>query len=507
MWTAARSLCVALLVTAILTCLFVAIIRPITVRNLVDTLETNEELGISGKIGNDISRLLFRAHLADLRCNNPLQGHPIIDVRRATCDNQLRDHLRKDSSLAQPRDMIHETRGVFCFQSREFARKMFGLDVVSRQDHVAHIHLRCSDVPCVNHDAYKFIAYEWYLAALKLLPAAFRTVVLRSCIFHPDFPEGTSCTPTCENYASGLRDYLAKSGYETTIDWSCGTSPSSDFESLCESHAIINGGCGGSFGFWACVLSPETSYGIVPGCEHSLLNLEIGVRSLQKLGERKWMLNAPRVPHQVDYRDHSAISIACHTTKTTTVPRYDRVAIYINRQVDSTRRSHMEEELASNGFVASRLEPIANDDIEISLIDSHKRALRLATNRATWTLICEDDTEFHLEDSATRVADFCDTCHLFGYVGLCLPGNMQQATAVDYGLYRGRCSHAYVVSPDGAKALLRALGNDAHIIDVTLEQFVLAPVLRPDLHSKDIAGHIGLAFQNRTAPWYHTARN
>jgi hypothetical protein len=412
-------------------------------------------------------------------------------------------------------DMIHENRPGLALAvagaMRAALTSSLRLPSCPRDDKCAVVYLRCSDVPVLGNQIYELIEYEWYLRALALLPVdAKRRVLLRSCLSNP--LAASVASEVCAAYAAGLREAISDAGYDCELSVGCGDLRA-DFLFLCASAALIVGGCGGSFGFWAAALSPETACAILP-TSRSPRFLELGAAATSRWGN-KVILRAERVRGAAlarlgGYGNVDGVLRLCRSLRPPRLPPYDGHVRYINRTQDAGRREHMERELAAHGFVAERVEPAPDPSATKSLTMTHLRILvDIAERRGGWTMVCEDDVSFGGGDALALVRDFAARANMFAYVGICMrDGRAQDALRP---LVRGRCAHAYLVCPEGAAYLAWILRENGYAergehIDVVMERHVRAPLLRPEVRGVQDT-HRGLAFQDRSAPWYSDARS
>jgi hypothetical protein len=463
-------------------------------------------------LGNCLSIICHSSILHALR----VSGCPLLSeenfVPRQAIDFEDQTVIEQDvSEFGNLGSMIHENRPWFALQLAEALRQSLVTSTIpppskSRTDGIAVIYLRCSDVPHIDNDLYELIEYDWYLRALALLPSAVRRgIEIRQCMQHPDVALSEKQTYVCYAYASGLKDVLTRAGFKCKMESTC-RSPQEDFMFLSSSAALLVGGCGGSFGFWAGALAPAETHVVLPSPRTPRF-MELGTPASIQRG-RKTILRAERVRNQTLRSqgirlDHTPRIIGlCNSTRLPIWPLYDGRAYYINRVQDTSRKEHMERELALHGFRATRVEPSPASNPVTSLTMTHLRILELiSAERKGWTAVFEDDVTFHGTDVLDEIREIVASANMFAYMGLCF---RCQDNGGSYK--RGRCAHAYLVCPEGASYLAWIINDNEYVhrgehIDVVLERHVKAPLLRGDLKGV-IEGHNGIAFQDRNAPWY-----
>lgn len=409
--------------------------------------------------------------------------------------------------------MVHENRPWLVLRHADELRRSLSphinLPQESRIDGATIIYLRCSDVPNESNDIYELLEYEWYLDALRLLPPSLvQRIEIRLCVRH-NIPEGDEERQLniCREYALGLKEVVSRRlGVHCDFYPLC-QSTQEDFLYLCSSEALIVGGCGGSFGFWAGVLAPPQAHVVMPSprCPRFM---ELGSPAEIKVG-KKVILRAERIRNKllrdngIKLTDVEKVLSLCRKVRRPAWPPYDGLAYYINREQDETRGSHMKNEMRAHGFRATRVEPLVSKSPVKSLTQTHLHILELiASKKEGWTAIFEDDVQFHGDGILGQVNDFLLAANMFAYLGLCFT----ERSHVDSCYKRGRCSHAYVVCPEGAAYLAWIIRDNKYDqlgehIDVVLQRHVSALLLRGDLSGHE-AGHQGLAFQARKAEWY-----
>jgi len=485
--------------------------------------ERDVELDCRGQnLGNALSSMCHAALLSARTVRGcSLLPHGFRMPRLERREEDESEDVSGDLSVPFPSDMIHENRPGLALAvagaMRAALSSSLRLPLRPRDDKCAVVFLRCSDVPVLGNQRYELIEYEWYLRALALLPVdAKRRVLLRMCLSNP--LAASVASDVCSAYAAGLREAISDAGYECELSVACGDLQA-DFLFLCASAALIVGGCGGSFGFWAAALSPETTCAIIPSSRSPLFR-ELGAPATSRWGN-KVILRAERVRGAAlarlgeGYGNVDQVLRLCRSLRQPSLPPYDGHVRYINRTQDVGRREHMERELATHGFVAERVErvePVPDPDATKSLTMTHLHILLdIAERRGGWTMVCEDDVSFAMAgggDAVALVRDFAARASMMAYVGICMrDGRAQDALRP---MVRGRCSHAYLVCPEGAAYLACIIRENRYAergehIDVVMERHVRAPLLRPDARGVQDT-HRGLAFQDRCAPWYLHAR-
>ena len=491
----------------------------------------DERSGIEGalvlcnvNLGNCLSKALYTSVSRQVKLSHCCLFDGELILPRCVSDLEDAEAICEDENTMDFGDMIHETRPWEALKLAEAQRKYFEKifqrpQGSPKKEGVTVIHIRCSDVPRDESHNYELIEYEWYVAALQLLPAEVRRrIIIKHCFSHPDLDnERVTKLYICRSYVDGLKDVLTEAGFECQMDLSCGD-VRKDFLSLSDFSAIVSGGCGGSFGFWAGALSPPDVYAVLPSVRSTLF-LELGSPDTARVG-RKTLLRAERVRNQIlreqgirlnQLADVSRLISLCRNVRRPTWPVYDGCAYYINRSKDKTRREHMEEELAAHGFRATRFEPIPDPSPTVSLTKTHLRILEIiSSQREGWTAIFEDDVSFHGTDVLKKIREFIPRVNMFAYLGMCFECPEKVASTTHK---RGMCTHAYIVCPEGASYLAwiirtriirtnkYALKNGI-IIDSIFMKHVKAPLLGADLRSSREPGHHGIAFQDRTASWY-----
>jgi len=482
--------------------------------------ERDAKLGCRGQnLGNALSSVCHAALLS----TRTVRGCPLLPdgFRMPLLERREEDEsedVSGDLSSLNHSDMIHENRPGLALAVAGAMRaaliSSLRLPSRPRDDKCAVVYLRCSDVPVLGNQIYELIEYEWYLRALALLPVdAKRRVLLRMCLSNP--LAASVASEVCSAYAAGLREAISDAGYECELSVACGDLQA-DFLFLCASAALIVGGCGGSFGFWAAALSPETTCAIIPSSRSPRFR-ELGAAATSRWGN-KVILRAERVRGAAlarlgeGYGNVDRVLRLCRSLRQPRLPPYDGHVRYINRTQDAGRREHMERELAAHGFVAERVEPVPDPNTTKSLTMTHLHILLdIAERRGGWTMVCEDDVSFAMAgggDAVALVRDFAARANMFAYVGICMrDGRAQDALRP---MVRGLCAHAYLVCPEGAAYLAWLIRENGYAergehIDVVMERHVRAPLLRPNVRGIQDT-HRGLAFQDRRAPWYSSAR-
>jgi hypothetical protein len=360
------------------------------------------------------------------------------------------------------------------------------------------VHLRCSDVPEVQNPMYELIEFDWYARACSLLPDI-KNVTLLACGGH--MPTGSDF---CRRYAESLAAFLRERGYSVAMSLACGT-PEGDFCRILGLSAFVSGGCGGSYGFWAGALREGPS--VLP-CPKGANFCELGIDALVRRGN-KVLLDAQRVDNgalQNLSGDHE-LSL-CRSIVLATGESFDGTAFYINRDSAVSRRNHCVELLRRVGMRPVRWTASEIPDGGRGCCLSHLSLLRhVAAGRPSgWTLIVEDDVEFHEESRNIMelVAEEARKAHLFLFLGICDPQPTGEYSS-------GRCSHAYMVTGEGAARLTKAIEMELALapavhVDVVYERHVCARVVRPGLVSPvqqpDCDKHTGLGYQARDSSWY-----
>lgn len=360
------------------------------------------------------------------------------------------------------------------------------------------VHLRCSDVPETQHMMYELIEFDWYSKALKLLMSStpLRHVTLLACGGH-----NPSSTDFCTRYAAALSEHIERLGYTVQIDRSCGD-PLHDFKRILQLPAFISGGCGGSYGFWAAALREGPS--IVP-CPKGPHYCELGADAMVTKGN-KIILDAQRISNGIvrDFGGDYELNL-CRTLSLAQPTNFDGTTYYINRDVATRRRVHCESMLPHVGLRPVRWRGVEEPGSAVGCCHSHLGLLRhIAASRTGWTLIVEDDVDFHVPDVTAAIMREIDAgAHRIFYLGL------SAASITTDKLFSGRCTHAYVVTPDGA-ALLAAIieyeltYNPKEHLDVIMEIHVATRVVGADIQTFVAADdqYIGIAYQARRASWY-----
>ena len=427
---------------------------------------------------------------------------------------QVAEQLQKDVDFVFG-DMIHENRPAMALQAvssgglRDALLNVLGLPGKARDDGVAVVYLRCSDVPQLDNEIYELIEHDWYLRALERLPAcARRRVQLRICTRHPDIC--SSSAELCAAYAHDLRDFLTSAGYACELLSECGDLLG-DFRYLCASAALVVGGTGGSFGFWAAALSPPETHAVLPS-SRSPRFCELGAPAESRWGN-KCIVRAERLRHQslrslgIALDDPLRVLQHCRNVRRPSLPVYDGRVVYINRAQDASRREHMERSLAAHGLHPTRFEPAHARDAVTSLTLSHLRILQFAATCDGWMVVCEDDAVFQGDDVLPQLRAFAAQANMFAYAGICMHDGRESEALCD--CVRGRCSHAYLVCPEGAAYLAWILTSNGYVergehIDVVMERHVCAPLLRPEMRGTQTT-HRGIAYQGREAAWYSSS--
>jgi hypothetical protein len=169
---------------------------------------------------------------------------------------------------------------------------------------IVRIHIRCSDTPYNRHTGYEFLKYNWYIRALTLLRKhmTIRKIVIHLCTDHSLSMIMKITDELCNQYSMGLRDYLGKEGSENVeLQVSC-NKVLDDFLMFQSSDGFIAGGCGGSFSYFAGVLSSGRGV-ILPMTNHPEKREKIGRD--YPFGEGRWFISGERIPHEdVDSYDN-----------------------------------------------------------------------------------------------------------------------------------------------------------------------------------------------------------
>jgi len=161
---------------------------------------------------------------------------------------------------------------------------------------VVRIHIRCSDTPYNRHNGYELLKYNWYNRALTLLGKhmTIRKIVIHLCTDHSLSIIMKITDDLCKQYSMGLKDYLVEGGFENVeLQVSC-NKVKDDFLMFQSSDGFISGGCGGSFSYFAGVLSRGRGV-VLPMSNHPGVREGIGKEYMIRDGG--WIISGGRVPH------------------------------------------------------------------------------------------------------------------------------------------------------------------------------------------------------------------
>ena len=212
---------------------------------------------------------------------------------------------------------------------------------------------------------------------------------------------------------------------------------------------------------------------------------------------------------------------------------HEYTAYYINMDRAASRRRHMELMCFRLGLKGTRVRPIEYERVPqpapcdcgysfkdthtslgcgqacrswVSLTHTHKAILEEVAGLASSDLciVFEDDsqlarglTKFDLHDHLDRLRATAPL-NEFWYLGICL-GVTSECTG---SVCSGHCTHAYALTPTGARWLLTTVKCWNHPIDVILQGSLKALVVGYEIrHAQNIEWR-GLFYQARDAPWY-----
>ena len=464
-------------------------------------LRCNELQVSSSNIGNSLNEIFFATfHRKRMLTNGPFVKEPVnlpfLGDLLSYAEKYHLHSLNNEPKL-KSLDMLHESCPGLVLKLRSSLRSAFWYHLPQpRLDGCTVIYIRCGDVPNTMDINYTLLNFSWYCQALALVPSQLRqTVKLRCCFQHP---QRTELSPVCYPYVQELLQHLQNEGYTCFFDCACNDA-NQDFLSLCSADALIVGGCSGSFGFWAAVLGE--GYAVIPSVK-AFNHCELGHSYMQKF-DSKYILHAERVPYQPRSED---MILLCKQMQPSEAAFRGRV-MYINRDQDFSRRQHMEEEITRLGLQPHRKPPITDDDAERSLLKTHRALLEAIASDNEWVMVCEDDVSLqaeHWSELQHEVEALMENFKMIIYLGLCLKNSDLKGSIT----FRGLCAHAYLVSPSAAAYLVWLIDSNNYIekkspIDMVLYRHVSAPLLRPNLFSPNEKLHIGVAYQDRKAPWYN----
>ena len=169
---------------------------------------------------------------------------------------------------------------------------------------VVRIHIRCSDTPYNRHNGYEFLKYNWYSRALALLRKhmTIRKIVIHLCTDHSLGVFMKITDELCRQYSLGLREYLMEEGQKNVeLQVSC-NKVKYDFLMFQSADGFISGGCGGSFSYFAGVLSSGRGI-VLPMSNHPRVMERIGKEYMIRDGG--WIISGGRIPHgDVDSYDN-----------------------------------------------------------------------------------------------------------------------------------------------------------------------------------------------------------
>ena len=208
-------------------------------------------------------------------------------------------------------------------------------------------------------------------------------------------------------------------------------------------------------------------------------------------------------------------------------------AYYINMDHSESRRRHMELMCFRLGLRGARVRPIEYERVPqpapcdcgfssgdthkslscsrhsrawVSLTQTHKAILKEVAGLASSDLciIFEDDsqlarglTKFDLHDRLDQLRATTPHNEIW-YLGICL----QETDECTGSVCSGFCTHAYALTPTGARWLLTTIKCWNHPIDLILRRSLKAPVVGYEIRHAQNSEWRGLFYQARDAPWY-----
>lgn len=212
---------------------------------------------------------------------------------------------------------------------------------------------------------------------------------------------------------------------------------------------------------------------------------------------------------------------------------HEYTAYYINMDNAASRRRHMELMCFRLGLKGTRVRPIEYELVPppapcdcrfsfkdthtsrrcgqecrswVSLTHTHKAILEEVAGLASSDLciIFEDDsqlarglTKFDLHDHLDQLRATNPHNEIW-YLGICLR-EIDECTG---SVCSGMCTHAYALTPTGARWLLSTIKCWNHPFDLVLNKYLKAPVVGYEVrHALNIEWR-GLFYQARDAPWY-----
>ena len=186
-------------------------------------------------------------------------------------------------------------------------------------------------------------------------------------------------------------------------------------------------------------------------------------------------------------------------------------AFYINMDHQVKRREHLVRLLSSAGLEPVRVRPVQDDVPFKSLTRTHKMIVERISKMEgeQYHCIFEDDVELAdgvapsdvkplLREELARTEDPVG----FVYLGVCLDAD--QARACRPSSCRAWCAHAYMITPAGARWLLRNVTDwENHHADYAYMKTLAAPVMGHRFtHDHTHPDWRGLFYQARRAQWY-----
>ena len=186
-------------------------------------------------------------------------------------------------------------------------------------------------------------------------------------------------------------------------------------------------------------------------------------------------------------------------------------AFYINMDRQVGRREHIVELLSSAGLEPVRVPPVHDEVAFRSLVKTHKMIVERISKMGGQQYHCifEDDVDIarelkppdvksFIEEELERIEDSVG----FIYLGVCLDPD-QVRTCRPHSC-RAWCSHAYMVTPPGARWLLQNITDwENNHSDYAYMKTLSAPVIGHRFtHDHTHPDWRGLFYQARQAEWY-----
>lgn len=197
--------------------------------------------------------------------------------------------------------------------------------------------------------------------------------------------------------------------------------------------------------------------------------------------------------------------------------RLSKRALYINMPRQKKRKQHMETLLSDMGFRGEHVKPVKHDVPWKSLSLTHKLCIEMIARDKSSLYICvfEDDAELSTEIERKDVRGIIEQQlsalqsvkgREVGLVklGACL--DLQQRKACRPGACQSWCTHAYMLTPQLARSLLKEHGKEwtNYHSDFAYMKFVPSPPLVGHWlsHNHTHLGWLGLFYQARQSAWY-----